>query len=262
MKKGFFKPQNLIGLFVAAAYLFLYLPIVILIIFSFNNSLLPFIWKQFTLKWYQQLFQSPEVWNAVKNSLIVAFSAVFLSLVMGVFLVFYSSRNFLAHFLVLFYGTLAIPEIVLAASLLAIFLFAHIPLGLMTLIAVHTLLGLGYVVPMVAARFAELDYSLTEAAMDLGATRTQTFFSIILPLLSPALVASALLVFIISFDDFLLSFFCAGAGVQTLPMYIFSMIRSGATPMINALSTILLVLSTILVLLISSLKIKRMDMLP
>lgn len=251
-----------INTFVFLAYLFLYLPIIILVVFSFNDSLLPFVWKGFTLKWYAHLFDAPEVWHALKNSLIVAMSAVALSLVMGVCLVFYSARSSLARFLILFYGTLAIPEIVLAASLLTLFLFAYVPLGITTLIAVHTLLGLGYVVPMVSARFEELDYRLTEASMDLGATRTQTFFLIILPLLWPALVASALLVFIISFDDFLLSFFCAGATVQTLPIYIFAMIRSGATPMINALSTLLLVLSSILVLIISSLKIKRTDMLP
>lgn len=247
----------LIGLFITCMYLFLYIPIAVLILFSFNNSLLPYEWKGLTLHWYENLWQSVEIWQALNNSLIVATASVALSLTMGVLLVYYSSRSSLARTLVLFYGTLAIPEIVLAAGLLSVFLFLSVPLGLTTLIAAHTLLGLGYVVPVVHGRFMELDYALTEASLDLGATYTQTFFWVILPLLFPVLTASALLVFIISLDDFLLSFFCAGVSTQTLPMYIFSMIRAGATPMVNALSTVLLLVSSILVLLFSSLKVKK-----
>lgn len=248
-----------LSVFVVLLYLFLYVPIIILVLFSFNNSLLPYAWKGFTTHWYQDLWHSTEVWDALKNSLIVATASVFLSITMGVLTVYYSSRTFLARWLVAFYGTLAIPEIVLAAGLLSLFLFAHIPLGFTSLIAAHTVLGLGYVVPMIHTRFSELDYTFTEASLDLGATRTQTFFSVILPLLLPSIMSCALLVFIISLDDFLLSFFCAGASMQTLTMYIFSMIRSGATPMVNALSTVLLLMTSVLIILFSSLKIKKMD---
>lgn len=256
------KKHYFLSFFVFCMYLFLYVPIIVLVLFSFNNSLLPYAWKGFTTHWYEDLWHSAEVWQALKNSLIVAAASVFLSLTMGVLAVYYSSRIILARFLVIFYGTLAIPEIVLAAGLLSIFLFMWMPLGFTTLIAAHTLLGLGYVIPMVNTQFAELDYALVEASLDLGATKTQTFFSVIVPLLSPVIGAAALLVFIVSFDDFLLSFFCAGATMQTLPMYIFSMIRAGATPMVNALSTLLLIVSSLLVLLFSSLKIKKTDMLP
>jgi spermidine/putrescine transport system permease protein len=246
---------------VAAAYVFLYMPIIILIIFSFNNSLFPYAWKGFTLKWYAALWESTEVWDALKNSVIVALSAVFLSVTLGVSVVYYSSRSWLARLLIIFYGTLAVPEIVVAAGLLSVFVGMHVPLGLTTLIVAHTLVGLGYVIPLVHTRFSELNYALTEASLDLGATRTQTFFAIILPLLSPVIIAASLLVFIISLDDFLLAFFCAGATTQTLPMYIFSMIRSGATPTVNALSTLLLLVSSLLVMIFSSLNIKKADVL-
>jgi len=150
---------------------------------------------------------------------------------------------------------------VLAVGLLSFFSLLWVPLGLTTLIAAHTLIGLGYVVPMIYTRFSELNYALTEVSMDLGATRTQTFMRIILPLLSPTLFASALLVFIISLDDFVISFFCSGATTQTLPMYIFSVIRSGATPTVNALSTVLLGVSSLFVILFSLLNIKKVDVL-
>lgn len=246
---------------VAAAYVFLYMPIIILILFSFNNSLFPYEWKGFTLRWYAALWESTEVWDALKNSVIVALSAVFLSVTLGVSVVYYSSRSWLARLLILFYGTLAVPEIVIAAGLLSVFIGMYVPLGLTTLIVAHTLIGLGYVIPLVHTRFAELNYALTEASLDLGATRTQTFFAVILPLLSPVIIAASLLVFIISLDDFLIAFFCSGATTQTLPMYIFSMIRSGATPTVNALSTLLLLISSLLVMIFSSLNVKKADML-
>ncbi|MCL4229263.1 ABC transporter permease [Candidatus Dependentiae bacterium] len=241
---------------VGITYTMLYIPIIILIVFSFNDAEMSFVWKGFSWRWYQALFQSVEVWNALYNSLIVACSSVVLSLILGVLFVFYSAGTRLNRLVVAFYGTLAAPEIVLAIGLLSLFSFFGVPLGMVTLIAGHTLLGLGYVVPMVYDRFSELDYRLMEASLDLGATRTQTFFRIIVPLLSPALLAAALLVFIISLDDFLISFFCAGASTLTLPMYIFSVLRTGATPLVNALSTLLLCVSSLCVLIFSSLRVK------
>ena len=124
----------------------------------------------------------------------------------------------------------------------------------------HTLIGLGYVVPMLYARASEIDYRLVEASLDLGASQVQTFFNITFPLLRPALLGAGLLVFIVSFDDFLIAFFCSGATEQTLPLYIFSLIRVGSVPIINALLTILLVISSLLVLLFSLLSVKRIKM--
>jgi spermidine/putrescine transport system permease protein len=244
---------------VLSVYCFLYLPIIVLILFSFNNNEFTYEWQGFTTKWYSQLFQSVEIWDALKNSFIVAITSVFLSLTMGVLLVFYSTHTFLRKAFLLFYGNLAVPEIVLAVGMLSFFSFFSIPLGLTSLIAGHTLLGLGYVVPLIHSRFIELNDRFTEASLDLGATQSQTLIKIILPLLYSSLVASGLLVFIISFDDFVISFFCSGATTQTLPMYIFSMIRAGTSPIVSALSTLLLVVSSILVLAFSSLQLKRMD---
>lgn len=242
---------------VAALYFFLYIPIFVLIAFSFNNNAISYKWLGFTTGWYKQLFESTEVWHALKNSLFVAASTVLLSLTLGTLFVFYASRTYAQRLLIFFYGSLAMPEIVLAVGLLSLFSFFAVPLGALTLIAGHTLIGLGYVVPILYGRFSELDESLIEASYDLGATQRQTFFAIILPLLRPALIASGLLVFIISLDDFIISFFCAGASVQTLPLYIFSVIRTGASPMVNALSTILLLVSSFFVLLFSFLQIKK-----
>lgn len=243
---------------VMSVYFFLYLPIFVVILFSFNNATYPYVWNGFTTHWYQELWYSVEVWDALQNSLIVASSTVMLSLTMGVLVVWYGSQTSLSRFLSIFYGTLAAPEIVLAVGLLTLFATLSVELGFISLIASHTLLGLGYVVPMVDAAFQELNKSLTEASLDLGATRHQTFFKIILPLLMPTLFAAGLLVFIVSLDDFLISFFCSGSSAQTLPMYIFSMIRSGSTPIVNALSTIMLVVSSLLVLGFSLLHVRRL----
>jgi len=242
--------------FVAALYFLLYIPIFVLIVFSFNDNALTYNWLGFTTDWYHELFSSVEIWDALGNSLFVALSTVCLSLLIGSVLVFFGSA-YVKQLLVLFYGSLAMPEIVLAVGLLSLFSFFAVPLGAATLIAGHTLLGLGYVVPILYNRFAEIDMSLIEASYDLGATKRQTFFSIVLPLLMPAIVAAGLLVFIISLDDFIISFFCAGASMQTLPLYIFAVIRTGASPVVNALSTILLLSSSFFVLLFSLLHVKR-----
>lgn len=240
-------------------YLFLYIPIIVLVVFSFNNMASTSHWGGFSLRWYSEVFQSVDILNAIQNSFIVAICATFLSVTMGVLFVFYSSKSYLSRLLVLFYANLAAPEIVLAVGLLTFFSFFSMPLGLTSLIAGHTLLGLGYVIPVVQARFEDLDYRYTEASLDLGATQGQTFVRIILPLLFPAVMSAGLLVFIISLDDFVISFFTAGGATQTLPMYIFSVIRSGATPVVNAISTVLLVTSSLVVLLYSLLSAKKMD---
>lgn len=242
-------------LFVALVYIFLYLPISVLIFFSFNNSANVSTWTGFSLQWYYKLFQSKEIWTAFTNSLIVASSAVVLSLVMGVLLV-WGLRNKFYYLISFFYSSMIIPDIVLAVGLLVFFSFFSIPLGFITLIAGHTLLGLGFVVPMVYSRFLELENQVIEASLDLGASDWQTFKYVILPYLGPSIISSALSVFILSLDDFIISFFCAGSTSQTLSLYIFAIIRSGASPVINALSTIILVISSILVIFFSFIKIK------
>ena len=239
--------------FVSFVYLFLYVPLIVLLVFSFNTEGFPSPWKGFTMKWYYELFNATYLWDSFLNSLIVAICSTAISLTMGVCLIFYSAQGGrIGNFLMLFYGNLVIPETVLAVGLLGFFTLVSIPLGLPTLILAHSVLGLGFVIPIVYARFNELDYRMTEASLVLGATPIQTFFKVTLPLLRPSLVVSGLLIFVISFDDFVLSYFCAGSTSQTLSLYILSMLRSGISPIVNALTAVMLLLSSLLVLLFFS----------
>ncbi|MCI0381883.1 MAG: ABC transporter permease [Chlamydiae bacterium] len=252
-KRGY---SSIISLFiVSGTYLFLYIPILILLIFSFNTGKFPSHWKGFTFKWYGELFESIYLWKAFSNSLIVAGFSTLISLTAGILLIFYAAQGGrVGKYLGLFYGNLIIPETVLAVSLLSFFASVSIPLGLTTLILAHTVLAMGFVIPLIYARYLELDLRLKEASLVLGASQIQTFFKVTLPLLRPTLIMTGLLVFIISFDDFILSYFCAGSSAQTLSLYIVSMIRSGVSPVVNALSAILLFLSSLLVFTFFSLK--------
>jgi spermidine/putrescine transport system permease protein len=239
------------------SYLFLYLPILILIVFSFNTKSFPSPWDGFTLKWYQELFGSSALWSSFINSLLVAIISTSLSLLLGVFLIFFRAQGGkVQKALPLFYGNLIIPETMLAISLLSYFTLFKIELGITTLIVAHTVLGLGFVIPILYTRFLQLDKNLTEASEALGANPLQTFIKITLPLLRPTLLATGLLIFILSFDDFILSYFCAGTSIQTLSLYLLSTLRAGVSPIVNALSTILLLLSSLLVMLFFSPKIR------
>ena len=239
-------------------YLFLYIPIIVLVVFSFNQAAFPSPWVGFTWRWYKELYYCQEVWHALLNSCLVATLATLLSLILGVFFIIYLylSRGEGVRILSLFYGNLVIPDIVLSVGLLSLFTFFAVPLGIPTLIVAHTILGVGYVIPIVYTRFKEIDYHLTEASLDLGATPLQTFIRIILPLLKPPLIAAGLLIFMLSFDDFVFAYFCAGSSLQTLPLYIFSMIRAGVSPVVNALSTLLLIATSFFVILFCSLQVR------
>ena len=215
--------------------------------FSFNNNLVSsYNWSGFSLNAYKLALANSELLTALKNSLVVATSSVVLSVTMGVLLVWGLSRK-LKKIFSLFYITVIIPEIVIAVGLLGFFTLFKVSLGFISLIVGHTLIGLGFVIPLVYTGIKEIDLRLIEASLDLGASKWQTFRYIILPLLKPVIVSASLLVFILSLDDFLISFFCAGTNSQTLSLYIFSMIRTGISPEINALSTLMLLVSTILI---------------
>jgi len=244
-------------LIVILSYIFLYLPILVLIIFSFNTKSFPSPWDQFTLKWYHELFHSSDLWRSLINSLIVSSVSTSLSLIMGIFLIFFRAQGGrIQKTLPLFYGNLMIPETMVAISLLSYFTLFKIELGMPTLIVAHTVLGLGFVIPILYTRYLQLDRRLTEASEVLGASSFQTFITITLSLLTPTLFAAGLLIFILSFDDFILSYFCAGTSIQTLSLYLLSMLRSGISPVVNALSTILLLLSAAFVTLFFSPKIR------
>ena len=261
MRQASFFSRFVLPVYCLLLYFFLFAPIIVLILFSFNDSAFPYEWRGFSLRWYYALWHSTDIIAALKTSLIVAFSSVILSLVMGTMFVFYSSKTIFTRAIFMFYTTLAAPEIVLAVGALSFFSMLAVPLGITTLIAAHTIIGLGYVIPILQSRFEQLSKRYAEASYDLGATQGQTLTKVIVPLLLPSLFAASLLVFIISFDDFVISFFTAGSTTQTLPMYIYAMLRSGTSPVVNALSTLMLLVSCLIVLLFSLLQVKKMDML-
>lgn len=231
---------------VASVYVFLYMPLIVLVLYSFNEGGFPDMWRGFSLHWYHDLWESVEIWRAFRNSAVIALISSIFSVVMAVCFI-HGTRKYKRDYTTLFYSNIVISDIVLAVGLLTLFSAIAVPLGLTTIIAGHTLLGLGFVIPVIKGRYDELDDTLIEASLDLGASTQYTFFHVVIPFLYPAIFSAFLLAVIVSFDDFLISFFCSGASVQTLSLYIFSMIRSGVSPVVNALSAILLVISLLLI---------------
>jgi len=231
-------------------YFFLYAPIVVLVIYSFNSSRLVSVWEGFTFDWYVRLFQDEAMGKALQNSLIVALSSTAISTVFGTMVALVMERyEFWAKlpFDALLYLPIIIPDIAMAVMLLLFFVMAQFPLSLLTIVISHVAFNISFVAVVVRARLADFDRSLEEAARDLGANELQTFWRVTLPLLMPGIMGGALLAFTLSIDDFVITFFTAGIGSTTLPLRIYSMVKLGVTPEINALSTMLLLASMVLV---------------
>lgn len=234
-----------------ATYLFLYLPIVILVVFSFNASRYMGVWRGFTPQWYRALFANEAIGAALRNSLMVASASALIATIFGtmVALGIERYRFRLRPFLdALLYLPIIIPDIAMAVMLLLFFALTHTSLGLWTIIIAHVAFNISYVALVVRARLAYFDISLEEAAQDLYADEWQTFRRVTLPLLMPGILGGALLAFTLSLDDFVITFFVAGPGATTLPLRVYSMIKLGITPEINALSALMLVISIVLVL--------------
>lgn len=238
--------------------LFFYLPLLVLIVYSFNDGK-SMVWKGFSLRWYRELFTySENIWQAFRYSIGVAVVSGLLSTVIGtlgaIALKWYSfkSKKYLQLLTVL---PLVVPDIIIGVSLLIMFASIHWKLGLLTIFIAHTTFNIPYVLFIVMARLEEFDYSVVEAAYDLGATERQAFQKVILPMLFPAIISGFLMAVTLSFDDFVITFFVAGLGSSTLPLRIYSMIRLGVSPVINALSVILIALS--IVLTISTKKLQK-----
>lgn len=235
-----------------AGYLFLYLPIVILVIFSFNASQYATAWRGFTLDWYTTLFQNEAIGTALRNTLIVAGVSTLISTVFGTMVALAMERyNFWGKlaFDSLLYLPIIIPDIAMAVMLLLFFVLSKIQLGLITIIISHVAFNISFVAVVVRARLAYFDISLEEAARDLYANEWQTFRRVTLPLIMPGILGGALLAFTLSIDDFVITFFTAGPGSTTLPLRIYSMVKLGVTPEINALSSLMLLVSMALVML-------------
>lgn len=231
---------------------FLYLPILILVANSFNPARFSSRWQGFSLVWYRRLFESPEIWEALRNTLVIAVSVTAVSVVLGTAAAFalhrYARSRLQRLHYTLIYQPLVVPEILMGIGLLMAFVAAGVPLGLFTIFLAHVTFCLSYVAMTVLGRLQDFDLSILEAARDLGASPWQTARKVLVPMLMPGIVAGGLLAFTLSIDDFVITFFVAGPGSTTLPLRIYSMIKYGAPPMINALSTLLLAVTLTAVL--------------
>jgi spermidine/putrescine transport system permease protein len=248
-RKSALRPRYLI-VHAILVYAFLFLPIVVLVVFSFNRARSGTDWTGFSTKWYPKLIHNPEVLAAFRNTLKVAFTATIVATIIGTLAAFALTRfkfRGRSAYSTLVFISLVMPEVVMGISLLVLFQrIAHIRAGLETVILAHITFCIAFVVIVVRARLSRFDNSLIEAANDLGATPVQAFFRIVLPLAAPGIIAGALLAFTISLDDVVITYFTSGPGSTTLPLYIFGELHFGVSPSINALSTFVLLFSLIL----------------
>jgi spermidine/putrescine transport system permease protein len=251
---------QILGLNAVVVYVFLYAPIALLIVFSFNDNSNVSIWTEPSLRWYGEMFQNRAVMGALRNSLIVAFSATIVSTIVGTMLAIsleryrYRGRGFLDG---LAYLPIIIPDVTMAVMLLVFFFQAFgvlesltgisLTTGLHTIILAHIAFNISFVAVVVRARITQFDKSLEEAAADLYATRWQTFWKVTFPLILPGVAGGALLALTLSLDDVVVTQFVSGAGSTTLPVYVFGLVRRGVTPLINAVSVVMLAASMILI---------------
>ena len=241
---------RLMNIHLGAVYGFLYLPIAVLMVLSLNKSGLPTAWTGVTFDWYGKLASNPKIVSSAWNSIAVAFWSTLIATALGTMLALgvERARPSPARDALLF-APMIIPDIVLAIALLSFFTLVKFTLGLRSIVMAHVVFNIAFVCAVVRARLKTYDWSLNEASRDLGATPWVTFWSITFPLIKPSVVAAALLAFTLSIDEFIIAYFTAGAGQSstTLPMQIYAMIRFGVTPEINAMATIVMGVSFVLV---------------
>lgn len=248
MKKWF--PKIIIGL----VFLFLYLPIIVLIVFSFNDTKLNILFEGFTLDWYKVLPLNSTLLDALKNTLIVAISSTLISTIIGTISAFglykfdFKGKKIINEIL---YIPIVIPEIVLGISLLSVYTLMNLSLGMVTLIIAHVTFSIPYVIVSVRSSLQGMNPQLEEVSSDLGANSVQTFFRVTLPSIAPGIFSGTLLAFSLSMDDVVISYFTSGPESNTLPLYIYSMIKSGITPDVNAMFSIIIAI-TLLILTIYS----------
>lgn len=240
-----------------AVYAFLYIPLAVVVLFSFNDSQLNAQWVGFTTRWYRALLHDEAMLSAAVNSLLIALSASTIATVLGTMAGIAMQRwpSGLLRFLpALVLTPVAMPEILLGVSLLLFFRqVLDLTLGLFSILIAHITFSIGFVAIIVRARLAGMDESIFEAARDLGASPWRTFQHITLPLTLPGIIAGFLMSFTLSIDDFVITFFVAGVGVTTLPLQIYSMIKVAVTPEVNAVSSLLMALTLTLMTLVSRL---------
>ncbi len=236
---------------------FLYIPILILIIFSFNNAKIITGWRGFTLKYYFQLFENDTIKEAFRNTMVIAGLSTFISTVLGVLTALgmenkkFSGRKLMSA---LIYVPLVIPDILMGVSLALLFNFTRVNTGMFTVLIAHITFCISYTVIVIQSRLEGFNYSLVEAAMDLGARPAYIFWKIKFPLMLPGIIAAALLAFTLSIDDFIITFFTSGRGFDTLPIYVEGTIRRGTITTINSLSTLMIGFTLFLVVITKRLR--------
>ncbi len=240
-----------LGTWTALVFAFLYLPIGVLIAYSFNTSRLNIRWEGFTFQWYERLATNEPILRALQNSLIIAAVTTVASVVIGT-----AGAWILHRYRFRFSGTIqtlvclpmVMPEIVMGISLLVLFTVLTLPLGFTTVIIAHITFCFPFVLVAVQARLQGIDPALEEAALDLGATPFQAFWLVIVPALKPAILSGALMAFTLSLDELIVTFFTANAATRTLPLQVFGLAKTGLNPMLNALSAVFIVMTIALVL--------------
>ena len=247
------------NIYLAVIFVMMYLPILLVIIYSFNQSKISSVWDGFSLKWYRELFADKSMFTALINSIILTFSSSVLAAIIGTLgAIGMSKTNFKANGIIGYISTLPImiPEIILGMVFLVFFSLIGIPFGMTSLILAHTTFCVPYVFMLVKARLVGLDKSYVEAARDLGASEIRAFKDITIPLISPAILSGMLLSFAMSFDDVIISIFVTGASTNTLPIKIYTQLKTGVSPKINALCTLMFI-ATVLIVVLSNIISKK-----
>ncbi len=244
--------KRALAIYSALALVFLHAPLLILIAFSFNSSRFT-VWEGFSLRGYAEAWNNPQLAEGLVNSLMIAAGSAVISTVIGTAAAYGMWRGKSPLLSGSLYLSLVTPEIVTGVSLLALFQWAfrflHLRLGLPTVIVAHVAFSIAYVVIVISARLRGYDRTLEEAAMDLGASEWRAFSRVTLPLLLPAVAAAALLALVVSFDDYVITSLVAGVDSETLPMVIYAMARRGVSPVVNAVSAMIVVVFGALILL-------------
>ncbi|MCM2291349.1 ABC transporter permease subunit [Allorhizobium sp. BGMRC 0089] len=257
MKPGRFDPVVL-----TFAFAFLYLPILILVIYSFNASRLVTVWAGFSLRWYGEIWHDQALldaaWVTIRVALVSATLGTLFGTMAALALVRFGRFRGRILFSGMIYAPLVMPDVITGLSLLLLFVAMNVDRGIVTIILAHTSFTLCYVAIVVQSKLVTFDRSLEEAALDLGCPPVKTFFRITLPLILPAVISGWMLAFTLSLDDLVIASFTTGPGATTLPIKIYSQVRLGVTPEINAVCTILIAIVTIGVI-IASLNIKRRE---
>ncbi|MBN3524481.1 ABC transporter permease [Paenibacillus apiarius] len=246
------KQHPLLAFHSALLILFIYVPVLMIIIYSFNDSRINSNWSGFTLKWYGSLFDNRQVMEALGNSLSIAVISTVVSTIFGTMAALALRRMASRKkqgVVGLLYLPIIVPDIIMGLSLLVLFSQFQIPLGKLTVIIAHITFSISYVYVIVSSRLANMGKQLEEAASDLGASPWQTFRFVTLPSIWPGVLAGAIMAFTLSIDDFMISFFVAGPNSTTLPIYIYGLVKRGISPEINALCTLMIIVSVALIVL-------------